>query len=72
MQNSLKTGLLIAGIVLVCFGLYNVFFQDTGIEAGPIQLKAKVNSIDSESIVFIALGVVALIAAIFYKKNKNR
>ncbi len=69
MKNSLKTGLFIAGIVLVGFGLFNVFTPDTIIDAGPIQVISKDNSLDSESIVFICLGVVALIAAMFYKKK---
>lgn len=71
MQNSLKAGLLIAGIALLSFGLYNVFSSDTIIDAGPIQVKAKDNSLEAESIVFISLGVVALLASLFYKKNKS-
>lgn len=71
MQNSLKAGLLIAGIALLSFGLYNVFSPDTIIDAGPIQVKAKDNSLEAESIVFISLGVVALLASLFYKKNKS-
>ncbi len=67
MKNSLKTGLLIAGIVLIGFGLYTVF--STSVDAGPLQESAKDYTIETESIVLMVMGGVALIASIFYRKK---
>jgi len=69
MQNSLKIILLVVGLALIGFGLYTIFTPDTVFEAGPISLKAKNNTIDTQSIVIIGLGVIALIGAVFSKKK---
>lgn len=70
MQNSLKTGLLIMGIVLVSFGLYTVYFPDYVVDAGESQVTSKFASMETRSIVLLGLGVLALLTSFFYKKNK--
>ena len=69
MQNSLKTGLLIAGIVLVVFGLFTVYSTNAEINERPIQLMKILKSMDTESKIFIGIGIVAFIAGLFFKKN---
>ena len=69
MQNSLKTGLLLAGIVLVGFGLFTVYATNPEIKAKPVQLMNVVKSMDTESIVLIGIGFVALFGSLFYKKK---
>jgi hypothetical protein len=53
------------GIALVNFGLYSVFAPDAIIDARPIQEKAANNRLDTQSIVLIALGVLALLTTMF-------
>ena len=69
MQNSLKTGLIIAGLVLVGFGLFTVYSTNTEINTRPIQLMKIVKSMDTESIVLIGIGIVALFGGLFSKKK---
>jgi len=69
MQNSLKTGLIIAGFVLVGFGLFTVYSTNTQINTRPIQLMKIVKSMDTESTVLIGIGTVALLSGLLYKKK---
>ena len=68
MQNSLKTVLLIVGVILVGYGLYTAFAPETIIDAGPLQVQSK-SGLTTQSVITIALGVVALLAAVFSKKK---
>ena len=71
MQNSLKTGLLIAGIVLVGFGLFTVYSTNAEINERPIQLMKIVKSMDIESKILIGIGIVALFGGLLFKKNAS-
>jgi hypothetical protein len=53
MQNSLKTGLIIAGLVLIGFGLFTVYSTNTEINTRPIQL----------------MKIVAFFGGLLYKKK---
>ena len=71
MQNSLKTGLLIAGIVLVGFGFFTVYSTNPEINARPIQLTKIVESMDIESKVLIGIGIVAFLGGLIFKKSNT-
>ena len=70
MQNSLKSGLIIAGIVLVGFGLFTVYATNPQIDVRPIRLTNILKSMDTESIVLLCIGFLALIGGLFVRKNK--
>jgi hypothetical protein len=69
MQNSLKTGLIIAGLVLISFGLFTVYSTNTEINTRPIQLVKIVKSMETESVVLIGIGIVAFFGGLLYKKK---
>lgn len=69
MQSSLKIILLVIGLGLIGFGLYTILTPDAVFEMGPLSVKAKSNSIDTQSIVIIGLGVLVLLGAVFSKKK---
>lgn len=69
MKNPLKTTLLLLGIILIGYGLYTVFSPNTIIDAGPIQIKTNDNSFDTQSVIIIALGILSIVGAVFYKKK---
>jgi hypothetical protein len=71
MQNSLKTGLLIAGIVLVGFGLFTVYSTNPEINERPIPLMKIVKSMDIESKVLIGIGIVAFLGGLIFKNNNT-
>ena len=68
MQNSLKTVLMVAGVILIAYGLYTAFVPTTLIDAGPLQVKGE-SGLTTKSITLIGLGVVALLGAVFSKKK---
>ncbi len=65
-QNTcmFKKVLLILGLVLIGFGLYNAFVPKEVLDIGPLEVSAK-EGLSSESLILIALGVVSVIAGIF-------
>lgn len=69
MNNTVKIILFVIGLALIGFGLYTILTPDTVFEVGALSVKAKSNAIDTQSIVIIGLGVLALIGAAFSKKN---
>ncbi len=68
MQNSLKTVLMVVGVILIAYGLYSAFFAQTVVDAGPLQVKSK-EGLNTQNIVLIALGVVALLGSVMSKKK---
>lgn len=69
MNNTIKIILLVVGLAMIGFGLYTIFTPDAVLEVGPLSVKAKNNSIDTQSIVIIGLGVLVLLGAVFSKKK---
>lgn len=67
MNNTLKTVLLIAGIVLIVYGLYTAIAPEVSIDAGPLQVQAQGDN--TQSYAMIGLGILALIGGIAFKKR---
>ncbi|HAT66006.1 MAG TPA: hypothetical protein DCS66_15650 [Flavobacteriaceae bacterium] len=68
-MKILKTALLVVGIVLIAFGLYNAFVPQEVLDVGPLEVSAK-EGLSNQSLAMIGLGVVALIAGAFLKNRK--
>jgi hypothetical protein len=67
-MKILKTALLVVGIVLIAFGLYNAFVPQEVLDIGPLEVSAK-EGLSNQTLGMIGLGVLALLAAVF---TKNR
>ena len=68
-MKILRTVLIIVGIVLIGFGLYNAFVPQEVLDIGPLEVDAK-EGMSNQTLAMIGLGVVALIAGAFIK-NRN-
>ena len=66
----LKNILIVVGIVLVAFGLYNAFVPQQVLNFGPLEVSAK-EGLSNESLLLIVLGVVAVIAGVFLGKKSS-
>jgi hypothetical protein len=60
--------LVIVGIVLVGFGLYNAIVPQEVLNVGPLEVSAK-EGMSTNTIVTIALGLVALFAGGYLKRR---
>lgn len=65
-MRVLKVILLIVGILLVGFGLYNAFVPQEVLAIGPIEVSAK-EGLNNQTLGMIGLGILALVAAAFIK-----
>jgi hypothetical protein len=68
-MKILKSVLLVVGIVLIAFGLYNAFVPQEVLDIGPLEVSAK-EGMSNQTLAMIGLGVVALIAGAFLKNRK--
>ena len=63
-----KLVLLIIGVLLIAFGLYNAFVPQEVVAIGPLEVSAK-EGLNSQTLAMIGLGVLALVAGAFMRKR---
>ncbi|PVW13393.1 hypothetical protein [Marixanthomonas spongiae] len=67
-MNVLKLILIVVGILLIAFGLYNAFVPQEVVDIGPLEVSAK-EGLSNQTLAMIGLGVLALLAGAFIKKR---
>ena len=67
-MKILTTILVLVGLALIGFGLYNAFVPREVLDIGPIEVSAK-EGMSTSTIAMIALGVIALLAGVFMRKR---
>ncbi|MHB1106905.1 MAG: hypothetical protein ACYCZ2_11130 [Lutibacter sp.] len=60
MNKTVKTVLMVAGIVLLAYGIYTMVRPEAAISVGPLNVEAQDNT---NSYITIGLGIVALVAS---------
>jgi uncharacterized membrane protein YobD (UPF0266 family) len=68
-MKILKIVLLIVGVVLIVFGLYNAFIPQTVLDLGPLEVNAK-EGLTNQTLGMIGIGVLALIAGSLLKNRR--
>ncbi len=68
-MKILKIVLLIVGVVLIIFGLYNAFVPQQVLDIGPLEVNAK-EGLTNQSLGMIGIGVLALIAGALLKNRR--
>lgn len=68
-MRILKIILVIVGIALIGFGLYNAFVPQEVLDIGPLEVSAK-EGLNNQTLGMIGLGVLALLAALFAKNRR--
>lgn len=67
MNKSIKAVLLVAGTILLAYGIYTMIIPETQISIGDVDLvKAQDNT---DSYITIALGIVAVVLSLMKGKN---
>lgn len=67
MNNVLKFVLLIIGIVLVGYGLYDLLTPEFAIDAGPLQVEA--HGDNTQSYAMIIFGILSLVGGLAFRKR---
>lgn len=68
-MKILSLVLIVVGIVLIAFGLYNAFVPQEVLDIGPLQVNAK-EGLSNQSLAMIGLGVLGLVAGAFLSKKR--
>ena len=68
-MKILKIVLLIVGVVLIIFGLYNAFVPQQVLDIGPLGVNAK-EGLTNQTLGMIGIGVLALIAGALLKNRR--
>jgi len=68
-MKILKLVLVIVGVVLIIFGLYNAFMPQEVLSIGSLEVPLE-QGLTNQSIGMIGLGVLALLAAVFAKNRR--
>ncbi len=68
-MKILKIVLLIVGVVLIIFGLYNAFVPQQVLDIGPLEVNAK-EGLSNQTLGMIGIGVLALIAGALIKDRR--
>ncbi|WP_310992704.1 hypothetical protein [Aequorivita marina] len=68
-MKVLKTVLLIAGVVLIIFGLYNAFVPQSVVELGPLEVN-KTEGLNNQTLGMIGIGVLALLGGALLKNRR--
>ncbi|MFT5435403.1 MAG: ABC-type glycerol-3-phosphate transport system permease component [Ulvibacter sp.] len=68
-MRILKLVLVIVGIVLIVFGLYNAFMPQEVLSIGTFEVSAE-DGLTNQTLGMIGLGVLALLAAVFAKNRR--
>lgn len=69
MYKVLQIVLLIIGLLLIGYGLYDLFTPEFAAQAGPIKIEAEGKQ--TQAYAMIALGVLSLIAGIAFSRKKS-
>ncbi|MCB0465538.1 MAG: hypothetical protein KDC78_07670 [Aequorivita sp.] len=67
-MKILKIVLLIVGVVLIIFGLYNAFVPKEVLDIGPLEVNAK-EGLSNQTLGMIGIGVLALLAGALLKNR---
>jgi len=67
MNNVLKFVLLIIGIGLIGYGVYQLITPEFSIDAGPLQVEA--HGDNSQSYAMIVFGILSLIGGLAFRKR---
>jgi hypothetical protein len=67
-MRILKMILVIVGVALIGFGLYNAFVPQEILDIGPLEVSSK-EGLNNQTLGMIGLGVLALLAALFAKNR---
>lgn len=67
-MKILRLVLVLVGLVLVVFGLYNAFVPQQVVAIGPLEVNAK-EGMTNQTLGMIGLGVIALIAGALLKNR---
>ncbi|MDX1462370.1 MAG: hypothetical protein R3359_04890 [Marinirhabdus sp.] len=67
-MKILKLVLVITGLVLIIFGLYNAFVPKEILDVGPLEVSAN-EGLSNQTLAMIGLGVLALLAGAFMRKR---
>ncbi|MCG9970181.1 hypothetical protein [Christiangramia crocea] len=67
MNNVLKFVLLIIGIGLVGYGLYDLLTPEFSIDAGPLQVEA--HGDNTQSYAMIIFGILSLVGGLAFRKR---
>ena len=68
-MKILSLFLVVVGIALIGFGLYNVVFPQEILDVGLLQVKES-TELNTQYLAMIGLGVLALIAGVFLTKKR--
>ncbi|MAP80001.1 MAG: hypothetical protein CL526_02815 [Aequorivita sp.] len=68
-MKVLKFVLLIVGVVLIIFGLYNAFVPQQVLNIGPLEVNAK-EGLTNQTLGMIGIGVLALLAGALIKDRR--
>lgn len=68
-MKILKIVLLIVGVVLIVFGLYNAFVPQTVVDIGPLEVNAK-EGLNNQTLGMIGIGVLALLAGALIRNRR--
>ena len=67
-MRILKLILLVLGIILIASGLYNIIVPQEVLSVGPIKVSSR-EGLDNQTLGMMGLGVLAILAAVFAKRN---
>ncbi|MCB7481188.1 hypothetical protein [Christiangramia sediminis] len=67
MNNVLKFVLLIIGIGLIGYGVYDLITPEFAIDAGPLQVEA--HGDNTQSYAMIAFGILSLVGGLAFRKR---
>lgn len=68
-MKILKMVLLIVGVILIVFGLYNAFVPQTVVDIGPLEVNAK-EGLNNQTLGMIGIGVLALLGGALLKNRR--
>ncbi len=68
-MKILKLVLVIVGVVLIVFGLYNAFMPQELLSIGTFEVSSE-EGLTNQTLGMIGLGVLALLAAVFAKNRR--
>ena len=68
-MKILKLVLVIVGVVLIIFGLYNAFIPQEVLSIGSLEVPLE-QGLTNQSVGMVGLGVLALLAAVFAKNRR--
>jgi len=67
-MKVLKAVLFIAGILLISFGLYAVFYPEPALEAAPVRIETD-SRFDNQVLGMVGIGILAILATVLIKKK---